>query len=114
VSRGLLEESGEAGGSFKRRLDPRLCGDKLRSTAGGRNEEMYSKYAEGIRVKQYPSRRQHKHTRSGAAGAWEFAIFSCKLANSFCKGALQKHFLVIGLERMPREHMFVLKTCFNF
>ncbi len=32
------------------------------SAAGGRNEETYSKYAEGIRVKKCPSRRQHKQT----------------------------------------------------
>jgi hypothetical protein len=31
-----------------------------RSAAGGRNEETYSGYAEGIPVEQYPSRRQHK------------------------------------------------------
>ena len=28
--------------------------------AGGRNEETYNEYAEGIRVKQIPSRRQHE------------------------------------------------------
>jgi len=28
---------------------------------GGRNEETYSKYAEGIREKRYPSRRQYKN-----------------------------------------------------
>jgi len=32
----------------------------LRSAAGGRNEETYSKYAEGIQKNNYPSRRQHK------------------------------------------------------
>jgi len=32
----------------------------MRSAAGGRNEEAYSKYAIGIRVKQYPSRRQQR------------------------------------------------------
>jgi hypothetical protein len=32
----------------------------MRSATGGRNEETYSKYAKGIRVKQYPSSRQHK------------------------------------------------------
>ena len=28
--------------------------------AGGRNEETYSKYAEGIRKRKYPSRRQQQ------------------------------------------------------
>jgi hypothetical protein len=28
--------------------------------AGGRDEETYSKYAEGIRERQYPSRRQQQ------------------------------------------------------
>jgi hypothetical protein len=32
----------------------------LCSAAGGRNEETYSGYAEGIPVEQYPSSRQHK------------------------------------------------------
>jgi len=32
----------------------------LRSAAGGRDEETNSEYAEGIRVKWYPGRRQHK------------------------------------------------------
>jgi hypothetical protein len=32
----------------------------LLSAAGGRNEETYSGYAEGIPVEKYPSRRQHK------------------------------------------------------
>jgi hypothetical protein len=32
----------------------------LRGAAGGRNEETYSKYAEGIGEKQYTSRRRHE------------------------------------------------------
>jgi hypothetical protein len=43
----------------------------LRSAAGGRNEETNSKYAEGIRVRQYPSRRQHKQvSRSDLQSIW--------------------------------------------
>jgi hypothetical protein len=34
--------------------------EKVAGAAGGRNEETYSKYAEGIRVEQYPSRRQQQ------------------------------------------------------
>lgn len=37
-----------------------MVGLGLRGAVGGRNEETFSKYAGGIRVERYPSRRQHK------------------------------------------------------
>jgi len=39
----------------------------LAVVAGGRNEETYSKYAEGARIKQLPSRRQQQR---GVGGKW--------------------------------------------
>jgi len=41
----------------------------LAVVAGGRNEETYSKYAVGARIKQLPSRRQQQR---GVGGGWEW------------------------------------------
>jgi len=50
---------------------------RLRGAAGGRDEKTYSKYATGIQVKQYPSRRQHKQIRRSSLVS-RGTVLTCK------------------------------------
>jgi len=56
----------------------------LRSVAGGRNEETYSKYAIGIRKNKIPNWRQHEQESEGGGQIHWLLMEDCR-ASSFAK-----------------------------
>jgi hypothetical protein len=61
---------------------------KLAVVGGGRNEETYSKYAAGVRIKQLPSRRQQRRFRR--VFSILYSVYSWRSLAALGLGNLQK------------------------